>query len=125
MAKNLLILLVDDEPAILKIVGKRLELEGYEVATALNGEEALQKVESRPPNLIILDLMLPKIDGYSILLKLKQNPLYQEIPVVIYNGKGSLDGERRCHELGADRYIVKPGTDALVGEIKTLLKDYS
>ncbi len=85
--RKLRVLFVDDEPGILKMVGKRLEIAGFEVVTAVDGEDALAKGFAVQPDLVVLDLMLPKISGLKVCPQLKQDPRTAQIPVIIFTGK--------------------------------------
>ena len=116
------LLLVDDEPNIVKMVGKRLEVEGFDVLVAVDGQEALEKATTENPNLIILDLMLPKLNGYEVCARLKQDERYRRIPIVIFSGKGQEDDVRHGYECGADAYVTKgDGKAVLVQKVKALL----
>ena len=117
------ILLVDDEIGILKTVGKRLEVEGFEVVTATNGPEAIEKALACRPNLIVLDLMLPGQSGFEVCELLKQDRNAKAIPIItVFSGRSSQEDADRCLELGAAAYVQKGrGATALVAEIKTLL----
>ncbi|MBI4597421.1 MAG: response regulator [Candidatus Omnitrophica bacterium] len=117
------ILLVDDEPSIIKMVGKRLELEGFEVFTATDGEQAIEFATTRHPDLIVLDLLLPKKDGFAVTETLKRNQNARDIPIIaVFSGKGVLEDEDRCRELGAAAYIEKGrGATPLVEAIRNLL----
>jgi DNA-binding response OmpR family regulator len=109
MAEKPRILLVDDEPSITKMVGKRLEVEGFEVAVAMDGEEALAKAQAQPPpDLIILDLMLPKMNGYEVCTMLKQDARHQKIPIIMFTAKASEKDEKTAMECGANAYVRKP-----------------
>lgn len=112
------ILLVDDEPSIIKMVGKRLEIEGFQVSIAMDGEEALVKVTAERPDLIILDLMLPKKSGLDVCAALKQDEALRRVPIIAYTGRGQTMEElsRQC---GADALIHKgAGVDALIAEVR-------
>lgn len=100
-------LLVDDEPGLIKTIGKRLEVSGYEVVTAMDGEDALAKARLGRPDVIILDLMLPKLSGMEVCVALKQDASTQRIPVIIFTAKGRGMDEQLCRECGADAYINK------------------
>jgi len=117
------VLLVDDEPSIIKMVGKRLEIEGFEVVTAMDGEEALAKARAERPDLIVLDLMLPKVSGFDICAELKQRQQSSEIPIItIFSGKGSAEDEERCKQLGAAAYVSKSeGVKTLLEHARALL----
>ncbi|MDO8735306.1 MAG: response regulator [Elusimicrobiota bacterium] len=84
------ILVVDDEKDIVEIISMYLEREDYKVMGACDGVEALQKIISSPPDLVILDIMMPKLDGHSLNIKLKENPETKDIPVIVITGKGHL-----------------------------------
>ena len=102
------VLVVDDEENIIQILEFSIEAEGYEVITALNGEEAIKKARKEQPNLIILDIMMPKVDGYEVCRVLKGNPLTKKIPVILLTAKGREIDKRLGFEVGASDYIVKP-----------------
>ena len=116
------ILFVDDEPGTVMAVQKRLELAGFDVLTAMDGEEALIKARNLRPDLIVLDLQLPKLSGLKVCTMLKQDPLYQQIPIIILTGKEEVVDERACRACGADAYLTKSsGTPALIDRITELL----
>ena len=118
------ILLVDDEPSIVKIVGKRLEAEGFEVITAMDGDAALMSARGEKPALIILDLMLPKMDGYKVCAFLKQDTRYQKIPIILFTARAQESDERLGYECGANAYIKKPfSAQELLEKIHSLLEE--
>lgn len=102
------ILVVDDEPDIVDLVRYNLEKAGFTVVAAMDGERALQEVERRLPDLIILDLMLPGIDGTEVCRLLKQRDTTRLIPIIMLTAKGEEIDRVVGLELGADDYIVKP-----------------
>ena len=106
-------------------MGKRLEVEGYDVLTAVDGQEALDKVTTQHPDLIVLDLMLPKLNGFEVCARLKQDARSRQIPIVIFTGKGQPGDEARCRECGADAYITKVDGAGLIQKVKALLKQDS
>jgi two-component system phosphate regulon response regulator PhoB len=117
------VLLVDDEPSIIKTVGKRLEAAGYEVMLAMDGQDGLAKAQTAHPDVIILDLMMPWVSGFEVCAVLKKDPRCQHIPIIIYSGTGQADDARRCQELGADAYVPKTdGAAALLAHSNVLLK---
>ena len=123
MAEKPRILLVDDEPSIVKMVGKRLEVEGFDVLIAMDGQEGLTKAQSERPNLIILDLMLPKLNGYEVCTMLKQDTRYQKIPIVLFTAKAQDKDEKMGMECGANAYVRKPFRAAeLLEQIRKLLE---
>jgi two-component system alkaline phosphatase synthesis response regulator PhoP len=102
------ILVVDDEIYIVHILDFSLGIEGYEVMTALDGEAALAKVAQDKPDLIVLDIMMPKLDGYETCKALKSNPETKDIPVILLSAKGRNVDQKVGFEVGADDYITKP-----------------
>ena len=123
MSDKAKILLVDDEPSIVKMVSKRLEVEGFEVLVAMDGQEGLKKAQAESPELIILDVMLPKLNGYEVCTMLKQDTRYQKIPVLMFTAKAQEKDERLGLECGANAYMRKPfKAQELLETIRTLLK---
>ena len=120
--KKFRVLLVDDEPSIVKMVGKRLEVEGFDVLIAMDGQEGLTKAQTEHPALIILDLMLPKLNGYEVCTMLKQDTRYQKIPIVMFSAKAQDKDEKLGMECGADAYVRKPfRAQELIETIRSLL----
>ncbi len=116
------VLVVDDEVNITQILEFSIGAEGFEVITAQNGEEAIEKARKEQPDLIILDIMMPKIDGYEACRILKANPLTRNIPVVLLTAKGRDIDKRLGYEVGATDYIVKPfSPNKLIERIHRLL----
>ncbi len=116
------VLVVDDEVNITQILEFSIGSEGYEVLTASNGEEAIDKARREQPDLIILDIMMPKIDGYEACRILKANPITKNIPVVLLTAKGRDIDKRLGYEVGASDYIIKPfSPNKLIGRIHELL----
>lgn len=116
------ILVVDDEVNITQILEFSIGSEGFEVITAQNGEEAIERARRERPDLIILDIMMPKIDGYEACRILKANPLTKNIPVLLLTAKGRDIDRRLGYEVGATDYIVKPfSPNKLVERIHRLL----
>ncbi|MBW4515050.1 MAG: response regulator [Timaviella obliquedivisa GSE-PSE-MK23-08B] len=115
--KNLLV--VDDEPHIRELLRQELEAEGYLIRTAQDGIEALRLVEELPPDLIILDVMMPNISGFDLAAVLKNNPATMNIPTIILS---IIQDKERGYRLGVDRYLSKPiNTELLLSDIKMLL----
>ncbi len=102
------ILLVDDEPDIQVIISGRLTALGFEVLIAKDGQEGLDLARKESPDLILLDLMLPKLDGYKVCRMLKFDKAFENIPVVIFSAKGSDADKKLAEQVGADAYMVKP-----------------
>jgi two-component system alkaline phosphatase synthesis response regulator PhoP len=102
------ILVVDDEIYIVHILDFSLGMEGYEVVTALDGEQALEKARTEKPDLIVLDIMMPKLDGYETCKRLKADAETQDVPVILLSAKGRNIDQKVGFEVGADDYITKP-----------------
>lgn len=116
------ILFVDDEPDLVQLVSLRLQSAGYEVQAAYDGQQALDLVKKSRPNLIILDLMLPKLDGYKVCRLLKFDERYKSIPILIFTARAQVEDIQRATECGAEAYLTKPfEAAALLGKIKELL----
>ncbi len=116
------ILVVDDEIYIVHILDFSLGMEGYEVVTALDGEQALEKVKTDKPDLIVLDIMMPKLDGYEVCKSIKSNSATQNIPVILLSAKGRNVDQKMGFDVGADDYITKPFSPRkLVERINQLL----
>lgn|SRR3989338_2994199 len=117
------ILLVDDERDMVYAVKMQLEADGFRVLTAPDGQEGLDKARKEKPDLIILDLMLPKIDGYKVCRMLKFDEKYKGIPVIIYTARAQEADEKLGYEVGADAYLTKPfDPKKLLAKINELLK---
>jgi CheY-like chemotaxis protein len=106
--QGICVLLVEDEDQLRRVMKDLLEREGYTVAEARDGVQALDQVDRLAPDVIILDLNLPGLDGYSVLSQLRSRPATRAIPVVVLTAKGDEDNEVRVFELGADDFITKP-----------------
>jgi len=117
------VLLVDDEEDIRELVRYNLAREGYQVVTVGSGEDALKKVREKPPDLIILDLMLPGIDGFAVCRQLKNDDRTAHIPIAMLTVKGEESDIVVGLELGADDYITKPfSPKVLLARIKAVLR---
>ena len=102
------VLVADDDPDILTVVKINLELDGFEVDTAVDGEDAMAKATSTPPNVIILDIMMPRMDGLTALHRLRSQAGTANIPIILLTARGLPEDRVRGLELGADDYITKP-----------------
>ena len=117
------ILVVDDEEDILELLTYNLTREGYQVTGALTGEDALKKIQSEAFDLIVLDLMLPGIDGLEVTKRLKNDPKVSNIPILMLTAKGEEADIVTGLELGADDYITKPFSPRiLIARIRTALR---
>jgi two-component system alkaline phosphatase synthesis response regulator PhoP len=116
------ILIVDDEEDIVTALSIRLKATGYEVITAFDGMAALSKARDEQPNLILLDIMLPKLDGYKVCRMLKFDEKYRHIPIIMITAKVADANKKMGEEMGADSYIIKPfNPEELMSKIKELL----
>lgn len=116
------ILVIDDEVDLLEIVKARLEANDFEVETAISGREGLASVKVKRPDVIILDLMMPEMDGYAVLSKFKGDKATRDIPIIVLTALAEEDSGKKAIELGADSYIVKPfESDVLLASIRGFL----
>lgn len=116
------ILLVDDEKDIVAVVEARLAMAGYTIVTAFDGQEALEVARRESPDLILLDLMLPKLDGHKVCRMLKFDKAYEHIPIIMFTAKTAAADKKLAQEVGADAYITKPfDMKALVDTVKKYL----
>ncbi|MBR5347385.1 MAG: response regulator transcription factor [Deltaproteobacteria bacterium] len=118
------ILVIDDETALVKQLQTMLEAERYLVDTAPDGETALNKLNSNSVDLIILDIMLPKLDGLSVLRYIREND--QSTPILMLSARNAIKDKITCLDLGADDYLAKPFSSAeLMARVRALLRRYS
>ncbi len=117
------ILVVDDEPDLVVMISKTLRHKGYEVITANDGQEGLEKAKTQKPDLIILDLMLPRIHGYKVCGLLKKDARYAKTPVILFTAKAKEEEDIKLgQEVGADAYINKPfEPEVLLSKIEELI----
>ena len=102
------ILVVDDEPTIVRLMEFILARQGHEMLIAVNGEEALQKIRAHQPDLVLLDIMMPRIDGYEVAQQLRADPKTAALPVIMLSAKAQEEDIRRGAEVGVDAYVTKP-----------------
>ncbi len=122
---DITILLVDDEPDILEIVGYNLTEEGYQVTTASNGLEAIEKAKKKKPQLIILDVMMPEMDGIEACEKLRKIPELEQTVITFLTARGEDYSQVAGFDAGADDYITKPiRPKVLVSKVKALLRRF-
>ncbi len=121
--KDIKILLVDDEPDILEIVGYNLSLEGYQIFKAENGFEAVKKAKKIKPHLIILDVMMPKMDGIEACSQIRKLPKLENIIITFLTARGEDYSQVAGFDAGADDYVTKPiKPKVLVSKVKALLR---
>jgi CheY-like chemotaxis protein len=117
------VLIVEDQAPIIHMLRMRLEANNYEVITAADGQEGLEKARKENPSLIILDIMLPKLNGYKVCQLLKADPKYNAIPIIISSGRTPQEIRKVGREVGADAYVSKPfEAEALLSKMKELLE---
>lgn len=110
------IMVVEDEESLLKLESILLTSRGYQVCSLRNGKDALECIDKEMPDLVLLDVMLPGVDGFEVCHQIKSNPLTSHIPVVILTAKKNIEDLAKGKEVKADRYIVKPFKSAMVIE---------
>jgi two-component system alkaline phosphatase synthesis response regulator PhoP len=116
------ILVVDDEKDLTALVSLHMKMAGFEVLTASNGEKALDLSREEKPDLIILDLMLPKIDGWQVCERLRQDAVTKDIPVIMLTARTQIEDKLKGFEAGADDYVTKPFSPReLVARVKRVL----
>ena len=117
------LLLIDDDPNLILLVKDYLEFRGYEVVTAENGREALEVLEQEIPDMIICDVMMPEMDGYSLVKHVRENPRTSWVPVLFLSAKGQSQDRVKGLNTGADVYMVKPfEPEELVAQVESSLK---
>ncbi|HEU4335393.1 MAG TPA: response regulator [Candidatus Eisenbacteria bacterium] len=117
------VLVVDDEPDLVRILEFALRGAGYQVEVAADGQEGLKKARETRPDIILLDLMLPKLDGYKICRMLKFDERYRHIPIIILSARTQEGDQSLAIEMGANLFVTKPYEfEEILGHIETLLK---
>jgi len=122
MAKKILI--IEDDKFLRKIISLKLAQEGYEISESIDGEDGIKKVEKEKPDLVLLDLILPGIDGFEVLAEMKTNPVLSKIPVIILSNLGQKDDIEKGLKMGANDYLIKAHftPDEIIAKIKEILK---
>jgi two-component system KDP operon response regulator KdpE len=114
------VLIVDDDPAVIKLLRATFEGRDYKVAVATDGAEALLCMESKLPDLVILDIMMPEVDGFEVCRRLRQ---WSQVPVIMLSGRCTTEDKVSCLEAGADDYICKPfDVDELMARVEAVLR---
>jgi DNA-binding response OmpR family regulator len=118
------ILIVDDEPSIIVPVQFLMEQNGYDVMVAFSGEEAMEIIAENKIDLILLDIMLPVIDGFEVCQRVRENPQWNKIKIILLTALGSDSNVEKGLALGADAYITKPFSNIkIVDKVKELLEE--
>lgn len=116
------VLVVDDEPNIVLSLEYLMEEAGYEVRTVSDGEAALKAVKEKVPDLILLDVMMPKLDGYEVCQRIRANPAWKDVGIIILTAKGREVDQEKGLAFGADDYVTKPfSTREVVRKVKKIL----
>jgi len=102
------ILVVDDEPNLVRLMEFVLGSKGHQMIVAHNGEEALARVAEQKPDLILLDIMMPRVDGYEVVRRLRADPDYASIPIIMLSAKAQDADVEKGHEVGVNEYVTKP-----------------
>jgi DNA-binding response OmpR family regulator len=118
--KKSMVLTADDDPHLLRLVMRNLEFEGYEVLTASDGKQALEQIEAREPDLVLLDVMMPKMDGFTVCQRVRE---FSSVPIIMVTARGQEQDRVRGLDLGADDYLTKPfGVDELLARVRAVLR---
>ena len=116
------ILVVDDETDIRETIRGRLIREGYEVVTAADGDEALVKFQQTKPDIVLLDLMMPKRNGFEVLHEIRTSYTDKWRPIIIVSAKDDLESTKKCYKMEADHYLIKPCTmEQVLHGIRTMI----
>lgn len=119
-AKKTTILAADDDPQLLRLMTRNLQLEGYDVLAASDGQQALELVESNAPDLVLLDVMMPKMDGFTVCYRVRE---FSAVPIIIVTARGQDQDKVRGLDLGADDYLTKPfSVDELLARVRAVLR---
>jgi len=118
------ILIVEDDKFLRELIAQKLIKEGYEISKATDGEQGIKKIKEERPDLVLLDLILPGIDGFEVLTRIKTDPALAQIPVIILSNLGQSEDVDRGLKLGATDYLVKAHftPDEIIEKVKNALK---
>lgn len=119
-AKKTTILTADDDPQLLRLVARNLQLEDYEVLVASDGQQALEQIEQYAPDLVLLDVMMPRMDGFTVCQRVRE---FSAVPIIIVTARGQDQDKVRGFDLGADDYLTKPfNVDELLARVRAVLR---
>jgi DNA-binding response OmpR family regulator len=119
-AKKTTIVIADDDPQILRLVTRNLQLEGYATQTATNGQEALEAIQAATPDAVLLDVMMPKLNGFEVCRRVRQ---FSTVPIIIVTARGHDQDKVQGLDLGADDYLTKPfSVDELLARVRAVLR---
>lgn len=120
MKENARIVLIEDDETLVQTLAEVLRGAGYVVDVGKDGREGLDRVEEREPDLILLDIIMPKVDGFEVLQKLKHRGITERVPVIVFTNLGQEEDRNECMKLGARDYIVKASMD--IDEVLNMVK---
>ncbi len=119
-AKKTTVVAADDDPQLLRLVTRNLQMDGYEVIGASDGQQALEQIEAHMPDLVLLDLMMPKLDGFAVCQRVRE---FSSLPIIILTARGADQDKIRGLDLGADDYLTKPfSVDELLARVRAVLR---
>src|SRR5487761_2574715 len=119
-AKKTTVVAADDDPQLLRLVTRNLQMDGYEVIGASDGQQALEQIEAHMPDLVLLDLMMPKLDGFAVCQRVRE---FSSLPIIILTARGADQDKIRGLDLGADDYLTKPfSNDELLARVRAVLR---
>src|SRR6266853_5197955 len=119
-AKKTTILAADDDPQLLRLVTRNLQLEGYEVRAASDGQQALELIEQQVPDLVLLDVMMPRMDGFTLSHRVRE---FSSVPIIMVTARGQDQDKVRGLDLGADDYLTKPfSVDELLARVRAVIR---
>ncbi|MFO1301117.1 MAG: response regulator [Burkholderiaceae bacterium] len=117
------VLIAEDEPNIVESLSFVLGREGFEVSAVLDGQAALERLRADPPDMMILDVMLPRVNGFEVLKQVKSDPSLRSIPVIVLTAKGQAHDRRMAEELGVDGFMTKPFSNReIVEQVRRLAR---
>ena len=118
--KKTTILAADDDPQLLRLITRNLQLEGYEVVAASDGQQALESIEAHMPDLVLLDVMMPRLDGFAVCERVRE---FSSVPIIIVTARGQDQDKIRGLDAGADDYLTKPfSVDELLARVRAVLR---
>lgn len=119
-AKKTTIMVADDDPQLLRLITRNLQLEGYEVLAAVDGQQALEVIEAHVPDLVLLDVMMPRLDGFAVCERVRE---FSSVPIIIVTARGQDQDKIRGLDAGADDYLTKPfSVDELLARVRSVLR---
>jgi DNA-binding response OmpR family regulator len=119
-AKKTTVLTADDDPQLLRLVMRNLQLEGYEVLVASDGQQALEQIETHQPDLVLLDVMMPRMDGFTVCQRVRE---FSSVPILLVTARGQDQDKIRGLDLGADDYLTKPfSVEELLARVRAVLR---